>query len=143
MILSVVLLTVTAVMAQPVEIGMSMKKQITTDLLGSISFVNYVVGFIFVALALVFKWCLKTVDSIKNNPKTPSQWDWKFWRSENLKAKLLTLIAVIIAVFLCFRFATEKFGVTFTYFFALGVGLGLDYYIDSIRKQQPATSQGN
>ena len=114
-----------------------MKNEILTDLLGNVSLVNYLVGFIFVVIAIIFKWCYKTIDSIKNNPKTPAKWDWNYWVENNLVPKLLSLLMNIIAVFIVFRFSNEILGVAFSYILSLVVGLALDYYIDKIKKMIP------
>jgi amino acid transporter len=114
-----------------------MKTQILNDLLGSLTIVNYIVAFFFVFLALLAKWTYKTIDGIKNSPHTPEKMDWTYWLKDNLYPKLVSLLSSVISVFIILRFSNDLVGQQFSYFFALVVGFGLDYFVDKIKKMQP------
>lgn len=113
-----------------------MKTDILTDLLGSLTLVNYIVAFIFVLLTLIVKWIWKTVDSVKNDNKTPKKFSWSFWFEDNIKHKLLSFIGNLIAVFILLRFSIEIIGVSFSYILAVGIGFALDAYVDKLKKMQ-------
>lgn len=114
-----------------------MKTQIIHDLLGSLSLVNYIVAFAFVLLALLVKWTYKTIDGVKNSPKTPAKFSWAYWWKDNLYPKLVSVLSCIISVFIILRFSNELIGQNFSYFFAFVVGFGLDYFVDKIKKMDP------
>lgn len=112
-----------------------MKSEILTAILGNLTMVNYIVGFFFVFLALILRWIWRTLDGIKNNPESPHKFDFWYWWEDNFKPKLLSFIANMISVYLIFRFADDFIGTTFSYVLALGVGLGLDYYVGVLKKK--------
>lgn len=113
-----------------------MKTQVLNDLLGNLSLVNYVVGYIFVFIALILKWTWQTNDSIKNNKKTPEDWSWDFWWRDNAKPKILSAVQAVLVVFIVFRFSADYFNTVFTYAFALLVGLTLDHWVNNIKKMK-------
>lgn len=113
-----------------------MKQDILKDLLGNLTLVNYVVAFIFVLLTLIVKWVWKTIDSVKNDIKTPNQFSWGYWFKDNIIPKFLSFTGNMIAVFIVLRFSNEIIGQTFSYFLAILIGFGLDYYVDKLKKMQ-------
>lgn len=114
-----------------------MKQQILNDFLGQLTIVNYIVAFAFVFLALILKWTWKTLDSVKNNPKTPDKFTWSYWWRDNAYPKIVSCLSVLIAVFIILRFCNEITGRNFSYFIALVVGLYLDSFIHKLKKMAP------
>ena len=115
-----------------------MKHQILSDFLGSLSIVNYIVAFAFVLIALIAKWTYKTLDSVKNSPKTPMQFSWGYWWKDNIYPKLVSFVSNVISVFIILRFSNDVIGQNFSYFFAVLVGFGLDFYVDKLKKMDPS-----
>ena len=83
-----------------------MEHQILSDFLGSLSIVNYIVAFAFVLIALIAKWTYKKLDSVKNSPKTPSQFSWRYWWKDNIYPKLVSFVSNVISVFIILRFSS-------------------------------------
>jgi len=114
-----------------------MKTEILSDLLGVLTIVNYIVGFIFVFLALILKWIWKTIEGVKNSKNTPDKFNGTYWVNHNLIPKLLSFVAVMISVFILLRFIGDIVNIGFSYFFCLVVGLTIDYWIDRLKKISP------
>jgi len=111
-----------------------METEFLKAILGDLTIVNYVVGFFFVMLALIFKWSVKTYKGVKHNPKTPHKFSWTYWLENNIEPKLKAVISTIIVVYLTFRFAENIVGTAFTYAIAISVGLSIDAIIAKIKK---------
>jgi hypothetical protein len=118
-----------------------MKQQLLSDFLGSLTIVNYIVAFVFVFLALIAKWTYKTLDGVKNSPKTPEKFSWAYWWKDNFYPKLVSLLSSIISVFIILRFSNDIIGQQFSYFLAIVIGFGLDYFIDKLKKMDPTLSK--
>lgn len=134
LLLFVMLLNVTAFSQVQIALPENQKAEVMTDILGSLSVVNYLVGFFFVILTLVLKWSWKTRNGVKKNPNSPSSFSWSYWFKHNFKPKFISFISNLIAVFLLFRFASEIAGTAFSYVLAVTIGLSLDYFVDKLKK---------
>lgn len=103
-------------------------------ILGELTIVNYIIGFFFVLLALMFKWSVKTYRGVKHNAKTPHKFSWAYWFEHNFEPKVKSILSTIIVVYLSFRFAQDIVGTAFTYAIAISIGLSIDAIIAKIKK---------
>lgn len=112
------------------------KQDVIADLLGNLSLTNYIVSLIFVSLTLILRWIWKTIDSVRHNHKTPHKFSFSYWFRDNIYHKLLSLIGNLISIFIILRFSNDIIGMNFSYFLTIVVGLGLDYFVDRLKKMQ-------
>lgn len=105
--------------------------------LGDLSINKLIGGYIFVIIGLILKWIYFTTKAVKSNERTPGKFSFGYWVKDNLLTKITSFIGSALAVFIVFRFAEQYIGQALTMFGALGVGLGLDYYIDKAKNMLP------
>jgi hydrogenase-4 membrane subunit HyfE len=119
---------------------MLLMKQIQTEVisnvLGTLSISDYISAFIFASLGLIVRHYLIVKKSLKKNPKTPNNFDPKYWFKNNFFTKLSGILIIYIIIYLCLRFSVEWFGIKVTMTFAFTLGVGFDYVLDIIKKKQ-------
>jgi len=91
-------------------------------------------GFAMSLLGLYMRWFFSTVHAVKHNPETPDKFSFLYSLKKNWFKKLATGIAILIVIFVSFRFPVELIGVSFSMFYAFAVGLCLDWIIGRIFK---------
>lgn len=105
-----------------------MKTEIFSNIFGTLTGVQYLVGFVFVIVAIILRWTFTTHKAVKKNPNTPKKFSLKYWWENNWLRKLKTFIQVVIITFLVFRFTPDIIGQTFSYVVAVSIGLAFDAY---------------
>jgi hypothetical protein len=114
--------------------AMSTNNQIKEGLLGALPGWKYLVGAFFAMLGIFFMWLfLHRVFKRKLGEK--------FYSADNLITRARTFALSVLTIFIVFRFAPIISNTEFSYFFALVVGLSIDYFTDliaSFKKVKPA-----
>ncbi len=120
--------------------------KVMQSMLGDLEPWQYVAGFIFTSLGIIFMWLYLSNKGRKNNPATPNHWDWKlFFSMDNVVTRVRTLLLSILTIYVSFRFAEPLTKSNFSFFYAFVVGLSLDYFTDLIagfkKKKETDTQQ--
>lgn len=110
---------------QAVKIA-STKYQITNGIFGDIPIWKYLVGYFFALIGIIFMWLALHKKYKKLNPEV------KLLSADNLVTRGRTFILSILTIFIVFRFAPQVADTAFSFFFALIVGLSIDYFTDLI-----------
>ena len=105
-----------------------MKTQIIAEFFGTLTVVQYIVGFVLVFITLILRWTFTTRRAVKKNPLTPKKFSLKSWWETNWLRKPKAFIQVVIITFLVFRFTPDIIGQTFSYVVAVSIGLAFDAY---------------
>jgi hypothetical protein len=106
---------------------------------GGISVADYLTFFFFAFIGLFFRWYFTAKKAIKTNPLTPAKFNIWYWLRDNLEPKLLSGIVTFLVLFISIRFAVNLVGYSASYFYALGVGICFDYFVDLIKNLRPTT----
>jgi hypothetical protein len=105
---------------------LSTKHDIETGILGELPAWKYLVGFFFSILGIIFMWLYLHKKLKKRLP------DEKFFSADNLITRARTFALSVLTIFIVFRFTPQIANTEFSYFFALIVGLSIDYFTDLI-----------
>jgi hypothetical protein len=81
-----------------------------------------IVGGVFALLGLAVNRLISVRKAIKENPKTPSKFDLKYFITDNWTSIVLSLLLLFVGL----RFTQELLGVDITMWVAFGIGFGLD-----------------
>lgn len=118
--------------------SLAFTSQVIQELLGSeLTPVTLTVAYIFAGFGLLLRWYWQYYRKGRANPNTPQKFSLGFWLRDNLIPKLLGMIITIVVIFLSLRFPQQIAGDAFSYVYALGIGLGLDYFMDILKNMQP------
>ena len=113
----------------------TLSQQIIAQLLGeSLTPVVLLVAYIFAYIGIFFRWFWMYQTKGKIDPTTPVKFNLNYWLRDNLLPKLFSVMATFLLIFISLRFAQELIGNVFSYWYALGVGLGLDYFASLLKK---------
>ena len=119
--------------------------KVMQSMLGGLEPWQYVAGFIFTSLGIIFMWLYLANKGRKNNPATPNTWSWKtFFSMDNVVTRVRTLLLSVLTIYVSFRFAEPLTQSNFSMFYAFVVGLSLDYFTDLIaglKKKKETDSQ--
>ncbi len=119
----------------------STKHDIETGIFGDIPGWKYIVGFFFASLGIMFMWLYLHKKYKKRNAEE------KFFSTDNLITRARTFALSVLTIFIVFRFTPQIANTEFSYFFALIVGLSIDYFTDLIatfkKVKVPETTQPN
>lgn len=119
--------------------SLNITQQLLLELLGKdMTLVTLMVAYIFAACGLFLRWYWMYLKKGKGNPSTPDKFSLSFWLRDNAVPKLLGILSTIIVIFLSLRFPQQLAGDTFSYFYAVAIGIGLDYFIGLLKNLQPA-----
>lgn len=117
--------------------SLNFSTQVMQQLLEGFTPASLFVAYIFTICGLFIKWYLQYKLKGKTNPRTPEDFKLGFWLRDNLLPRMAGILFTIIVIFLSFRFAQELAGKTFSNFYALTVGIGLDFIIDKLKVLSP------
>lgn len=110
-------------------------QQLALELLGKdLTPVVLVTAYIFSFAGMFLRWYQQYKDKGKPNPKTPRNFEWGYWFRDNLLPKLFGIFATIVILFISLRFPQELLGTVFSYAYAFGVGMSLDYISSLLKK---------
>jgi uncharacterized membrane protein len=116
----------------------STKHDIEEGILGVLPGWKYIVGFFFAFLGIAFMWLY-----LHKKLKKRSH-DAKFFSTDNLITRARTFALSVLTIFIVFRFTPQINNTEFSYFFALIVGLSIDYFTDLIvnfKKVKPEVTE--
>jgi hypothetical protein len=102
-----------------------------------LTLVGYASCYFFTLIGLFLRWRFTTIKAINNNLRTPEKFSLKYWITDNLLPKLLSIMTTGIIIFICLRFAFEWFGYFPSMLFALIIGIGFDWFYDFIKSKMP------
>ena len=107
--------------------------------------VSLAAGFVMSLMGMYLQWFFKTIYAMKYKEGTPKKFSLSYSIKDNWLKKLLTGLAIIIIIFVTYRFPVEFVGATYSMFYAFVVGLGIDWVIDrwfKISKKPPILNTG-
>lgn len=104
--------------------------QILDYLTGGIDANKFIAAGIFALVGVFLSLLLGTTKRDVESPRTPIQFDWNYFWSDNTKRFLTSLATGIIVIFVSLRFAKELFGVELSMIYSFGCGLGFDRLIE-------------
>ena len=90
-----------------------------------------IAGAIFALLGLGVRYLYKVNKGIKESPKSPNTFSFKYFITKNWADLLLTIILIFIAL----RFTQEVLGVELTMWVSFGIGLGIDKIKDLLKEK--------
>ena len=97
----------------------------------NISWALWIAAFFFAIIGIVINVLFGVVFRTVASTNTPNEFDWSFFRADNKKRFWYSLILSALIVFVVLRFFPEFTGKVVSPFWALAIGLGLDYVINT------------
>lgn len=118
------------------------KQEILQNITGNtLDWADYVTCFFFAFLGLLIRTGIRTKSGIKNNKNgTPEKFNWIYWIRDNVLTKLSSMMFIFVVIFVTLRFSMDWFGQYPSMAFSFVVGLGIDYFIEFLKKIQPKLS---
>jgi len=94
-------------------------------------------GFAFSIIGVTLNALLKTTKRNPTSERTPLDFSWKFFWSDNFIRLLQSALTTIIVIFLSIRFFKELTGASneFLMLYCVGVGLGIDIAVAKLKKR--------
>lgn len=94
-------------------------------------------GFVFALLGVLLNALLKTSTRDPLNTRTPVEFSWKFFWSDNVKRFINSGVTTLIVIFLSLRFFKELTGVqdSVSMIYCFGVGFSIDKAILALKKK--------
>lgn len=84
------------------------------------------------------RWTWKTQKGVKNESNnSPMVFSWSYWFHKNITTKIKSILSVVIALYLLFRFGEEFIGEKFSIGLSAVIGLSLDYFVDKLKTFTP------
>lgn len=99
-----------------------MENELLKLIFGEGSTSQIIATYIFAFIGAIYSLSLNVKGRDKESENSPYHFSWSFLWSDNLKR----IVASVISIFICLRFAKEIFGVDITMYFALIIGFSLD-----------------
>lgn len=130
-ILTLVVITVSAQMVQD-------SLTVQDHLFAGLSYSSLISGYIVAGVCLLLRWTWKANKGVKNTLNaSPMKFSWSYWFQKNVTTKVKSVLSVVIALYLFFRFGEEFIGEKFTIGLSAVIGLSLDYFVDKLKKFTP------
>jgi hypothetical protein len=101
--------------------------------LGGISPGMLAAGFVFALLGVALSLLLNTTKRDPLAARTPVEFSWSFFWSDNSVRIYRSAATALIVIFLSLRFSKELIGSELTMLYSFGIGFGLDKAIEKLR----------
>lgn len=100
-------------------------------------------GFVFALLGVLLNALIKASSRNPNSERTPVEFSWKFFWSDNVKRFINSGLTTLIAIFLSLRFFKELTGVedSISMIYCFGVGFGIDKAVMKLKKRSGADEE--
>jgi len=100
-------------------------------------------GFAFALLGVLLNALLKASSRDPNDSRTPMQFSWRFFWSDNVKRFINSGLTTLITIFLSLRFFKELTGLedSISMIYCFGVGFGIDKAIMKLKKKAGADEE--
>ncbi len=103
------------------------------NVLGATDVATYVNSLFFAFVGVIFSLLLEVVNRDPNSPSSPICFSMSYLMSDNFKRLMASFFVNVIAVLLAIRFTPELIGVQLSPIVALGIGVGFDKLVNTIR----------
>ena len=100
-------------------------------------------GFVFALLGVLLNALLKASARNPLSDRTPVEFSWKFFWSDNVKRFINSGLTTLIAIFLSLRFFKELTGVedSISMIYCFGVGFAIDKAVMALKKRIGANEE--
>lgn len=110
--------------------------ELRTLIFGNISWALWIASLLFAGIGVFINILFGALFRNKKATGSPEEFSWSFFRTDNKKRFWIALALSFLIFFVFARFFSEFTGNAISTFWALAIGLGLDFVINSFYKKR-------